>query len=421
MKELIDILLIGNGGREAAIAWKLAKSPRLGTLYCTSPHISPAIYCGNIDPADHQSIAAFITEKGIDMVLISQESVVCSGLTDYLHQNTDAAVIAPDKACSRLEASKEFAKEFMSRHAIPTARFMTVTIDTIDEGRCFLESQNPPYVLKADGLADGRGVLIVDDLEEAKIALENCINGKFGSASETVVIEEFLPGKELSVMVAVDGDKYLMLPTARDYKRLLDGDKGPNTAGMGSFSPSDIHDADFMRMVEKQILLPTLRGLKEEDMEYHGFLYLGVIDVFGQPMLLEYNVRLGDPETQAIIPRINSDFLELLEALASHSLDAYNADISPLFCVAIVLAEDGYPGYYDIGYPVEGTENVHHLLFSNGITSDAEGNRKTASGRVATVAALAPTLEQARAMAVADAETVSFNGKFFRKDIGLLQ
>lgn len=417
MKEIIDILLVGNGGRDSAIARQLVMSPRLGTLYSTSPNISTGVYC-KIDPSDNKRIADFVNENKIDLVIIGQANQICAGLPDYLIKNTEAHVTGPDRMCSQLESSKEFAKEFMSRHAIPTARFMTVTAETLDEGMDFLDSMTAPYVLKADGLADGRGVLIVDSLADAKDSLDACIMGKFGKASETVVIEEFLPGDELTVIVAIDGSDYVLLPTSKDYKRLLDGNVGPNTAGMGAISPSPTHDREFLEMVEKQILVPTLRGFKEEDMEYQGFLYLGVINVYGQPMLLEYNVRLGDPEAQAVLPRLETDFIDLLEAMTEHTLRRFRLEVSPQTCVAIVLAEEGYPGYYDIGFPVAGLGDVKNIIFTNGIRRKDDGTDVTSAGRVATVAAMDINPDIARMKALEDAECVKFEGKYFRRDIG---
>lgn len=425
MKQKINILLLGRGGREAAIAWKLMKSDRLDTLFTAPMSTKGAVHAKGLDPMDFEAVRDFVKQNNIDLVVVGPENPIVAGITDAL--SYIVKVIAPDAACARLEGSKEFAKEFMSEMAIPTARFMTVTNETIKEGFGFLDSLNPPYVLKADGLAGGKGVLIIDDLNQAKDSLEQMLSGMFGNASETVVIEEFLNGRECSVFLAVDGDDYIILPVARDHKRVGEGDTGPNTGGMGAVSPVVYADKEFMEKVERQIILPTLRGLRERELDYRGFMFLGLINVNGEPLVIEYNVRLGDPETEAIMPLIESDLVDLLEGIADRTLALKKVRISPESSAAVVVCTQGYPGPSEEGGLISGleireNENViaadPETLFFAGAAEPDEDGLKAGKGRIGAVVAKAPTPSEAAAKAMKSAETVNFNGCFFRHDIG---
>lgn len=426
MKQELNILLLGKGGRESALAWKLMKSRRLRQLFTAPMQTSGAVFAEGVDPMDFESVRHFVETNDIDMVVVGPENPIVAGIADALGDSVK--VIAPNADCARLEGSKEFAKEFMSEMAIPTARFMTVTHDTIEEGFGFLDSLKPPYVLKADGLAGGKGVLIIDQLDEAKDALREMLGGLFGRASSTVVIEEFLDGRECSVFVAVDGEDYVVLPVARDHKRVGDGDTGPNTGGMGAVSPVDYAGPEFMEKVERQIIRPTLRGLKERNMDYRGFLFLGLINVGGEPLVIEYNVRLGDPETEAIMPRIESDLVDILEGIADSTLALKRVSISPQASAAVVVCTQGYPGPSNDGGPIGGItvrpgENVvtsaPDVLFFAGAAGPSGPDSLTAGkGRVGAVVAMAPTPQEAAAKGMAAAGDVSFAGAFFRHDIG---
>ncbi len=418
MKDKYNVLLLGKGGREAALAWKLLKSPRLGNLYSSSSHIEQAIHASDIDTYNRQTIKDFISDNDIDIVVVGQEELICDGIADFLSEGSDVTVIAPDSECARLEGSKEFAKEFMFRHAIPTPRFMTVTQETIEEGLGFLDSLRPPYVLKADGLAAGKGVIICQLLADAKDALDDMLNGKFGKASDTVIIEEYVDAPECSMMVAVNGENFMILPPARDYKRYKDGNNGPNTAGMGSISPVPGLDEDFIDKVVKRILTPTLKGLSLEGMHYRGFLFLGLMDVESEPMLIEYNVRLGDPETEAIIPRIETDMMDILLGIGNGNIGEISIEVNPEACAAIVLTAEGYPGVARTGDRISGIESSEAMIFAGAVHHDINGVPYTAGGRVAVVCQLADSVEKAAEKAIAEADKIEFEGKYFRRDIG---
>lgn len=419
MKDSLSILLIGKGGRESALAAKILQSPRCGRLYSAPSLIDGAIHA-DFSPLDFDAIAEFICVNSIDLVVVGPEAPIVAGIYDALC-DSGAKIIAPDKACARLEGSKEFAKEFMIRHAIASPRFMSVTSETIDEGMSFLESLQPPYVVKADGLAAGRGSLIINSLAEAKDNLQEMLSGLFGPSSDTVIIEEFVAGRECSFFFAVDGEDYLPLPSARDYKRLGNGDSGINTAGLGSVSPAPSYTPEFEEKVISRILTPTLRGLKEEGLDYRGFLYLGLMDVDGEPVMLEYNVRLGDPETQAIMPRIESDFVDVLEGLADRTLAIKRIAVSDMASAGIVLAAKGYPGRSVRGDVVEGIDAARSsgaLVFKGAVRVDQEGRTLTDGGRIVTVTALADNAPQAAAKALDAASLIHFDGMYYRTDIG---
>lgn len=417
MKEQVRILIIGKGGKESAIAWKLRRSKRVEALW-SAPGETPGCRNAEIETGDFDSVADFVSDNDIDMVIVGDERLIVGGITDCLRSKTSAKIIAPDAECARLEGSKEFAKEFMFENAIPTPRFMSVSSDTLNEGLGFLESLTPPYVLKADGLAEGKGVLIIDSLADAKDTLAEMIDGMFGNSSRTVIIEEFLRGRECTVMLALDGENYIILPVARDFKRRDEGDNGPNTAGMGAISPAPGITPEFMAMIEKRVIRPTLRGLREAEMRYTGFLYFGIIDVDGEPMVFEFNVRPGDPETEAVLPRIESDFFDVLEGIADGTLSEKEIVVSGLHCAAIVLAEKEYPASHD------GSRLIHFLdepkdgfVFEADVERGFDGEPYTAGGRVAVVSALGIDGSDALANALSIADGIEFDGKYYRRDI----
>ncbi|MDE6329831.1 MAG: phosphoribosylamine--glycine ligase [Muribaculaceae bacterium] len=343
MQQLLNILLLGTGGRERALARNLLRSERCGRLFMQLRDV-PGAHYADFNSMDFEEIARFCGQNDIHILLPGPEKPIVDGLADAIDSNPLAPstrVIAPAAIAARLEGSKEFAKEFMAEEGIPSPRFMPVDKETLHEGLSFLESLPGPYVLKADGLAEGKGVVITPELSEAKDTLEEMINGLFGEASEKVIVEEYVEGPECSIIIATDGEDYLILPPARDYKRRYDGDRGPNTRGMGAYSPVEFADADFMGKVEKRIIIPTLKGLKDRDIPYRGFLYLGIMNIEGEPILIEYNVRLGDPETQAVLPRLDSDFVEVLEGIADSTIGIKRIEVSPMASAAVVVMRDG--------------------------------------------------------------------------------
>lgn len=420
MKDKLNILIVGRGGRESALAAKILESPRCQRLYSIPSDINGATRL-NIGVLDFDMMAEAVETCGIDMVVVGPEAPVVEGIRDALAP-TGVKVIAPDSQCARLEGSKEFAKEFMLRHAIPSPRYMSVTADTIDEGMSFLDSLNPPYVVKADGLAAGRGTYISSNIADAKDMLSEMLNGLFGESSETVLIEEYVKGKECSVFLAVDGEDYIFLPSARDYKRFEEGDRGLNTAGLGSISPAPAATPEFIETVERRIVIPTLKGLKEEGMDYQGILYLGLIEADSEPLVLEYNVRLGDPESQVVLPRIKSDIIDLFEGIADRTLSLKRVAVSPLAAAGVVIAASGYPGFPVKGDEITGIEAAEEeglMVYTGAVRRDGE-KLITDGGRIATVVALAPTLHDAAEKALEGAELINFNDKYFRTDIGEL-
>lgn len=419
MKEKLNILLLGSGGRESAIAYKLLQSPRTARLWVAPGNASPAFESVDLPLSDFEAIAKFVADNEVDLIFVGPEQPLVDGIADFF-ADSPVKVIGPCAEAARLEGSKEFAKEFMFRHAIPTARFMTVTADTLEEGEFFLESLQPPYVLKADGLAAGKGVLILPDLEEAKAKLREMLGGMFGQASHTVVIEQYLEGIECSVFVATDGEDYRVLPVAKDYKRIGEGDTGPNTGGMGAVSPVPFADEAFMEKVRTRIIEPTVRGLREEGIDYRGFIFLGLINVGGDPMVIEYNVRLGDPETEVVLPRLKSDLVDLVEGIADRTIALKKVEEDPRSAATVMLVSDGYPGTYRKGMVMEGAETAPEgcILFHAGTRRNAEGKPETAGGRVIAVTAFGPDIHQAAATALKGAESVEFEGKRNRTDIG---
>lgn len=421
----MKILLLGSGGRESALAWKMAQSPLCEALFIAPGNGGTSAYGINValSPMDFEAVDSFVTANGIDMIVAGNEDPLVAGISDFIQERHPGfPVVGPRKAGAMLEGSKDFAKRFMMRHDIPTARYRSFTSESVEEGCRFLGELKPPYVLKADGLAAGKGVLIIDSLDEARRSLREMLGGMFGKSSATVVIEEFLSGIECSVFVLTDGKGgYRILPVAKDYKRIGEGDTGLNTGGMGAVSPVRFADAGFMRKVEDRIVRPTVDGLISDGIDYRGFIFLGLINVSGEPMVIEYNVRMGDPETEAVMPRIESDLVELMHAAASGDLAARELRISPHACATVMTVSGGYPGSYPKGLEITlpETEAPDTIIFHAGTARNAEsGKLLTSGGRVLAVSALGADEAEALERAYLTAELIEFEGKYFRRDIG---
>ena len=421
----MNILLLGSGGREHAFAHKLIQSPQCDNLFVAPGNAGTAAIAKNLDISvtNFQAIKDTVLTHQINMVVVGPEDPLVNGLYDYFLKDDllkDIPVIGPSKEGAQLEGSKDYAKQFMFRHNIPTAAYESFTAATVEKGHEFLETLNPPYVLKADGLAAGKGVLIINDLTEAKEELTNMLtNKKFGEASTTVVIEEFLDGIELSVFVLTDGKNYITLPTAKDYKRIGEGDTGLNTGGMGAVSPVPFADEAFMLKIENEIVKPTVNGLHKEDIDYKGFIFIGLINVDGQPKVIEYNVRMGDPETEVVLPRIESDLLEAFVKLSQGKLNDITLTINPDTAATVMAVSGGYPKAYNKGLAISGLADIKDsIVFQAGTAQDSNGI-VTSGGRVLAVTSFGKNHKEALKKSYQNIENIKFDRMYYRKDLGL--
>ncbi len=420
----MNVLILGSGGREHAFAWKIAQSKQLQNLYI-APGNAGTSNCGtnvNIGVNDFEAIKNLVWEKDINLVLVGPEDPLVNGIHDYFLNDEvlkDIPVIGPKKDGAQLEGSKDFSKQFMLKHGVPTARYATFTKDNLNEGFLFLETLQPPFVLKADGLAAGKGVLIINDINEAKEELKNMlVDAKFGKASTKVVIEEFLKGIELSVFVLTDGKSYKILPAAKDYKRIGEGDTGLNTGGMGAVSPVPFADDAFIKKVEELVVIPTINGLNKDGIDYRGFIFIGLMNCDGQPSVIEYNCRMGDPETEVVIPRIKSDFIELLQGVATQTLHQKKYETISEIATTVVMVSGGYPGDFEKGKEIDGLDtNFESHVFHSG--TKLEGDKVvTNGGRVFAITSFGKTIDEAVNKSFATAGIINYEGKYFRRDIG---
>jgi len=420
----MNVLILGSGGREHAFAWKIAQSSSCNKLFIAPGNAGTAEVGSNVNISvnDFGSIKKFVLAEDIKLVLVGPEDPLVNGIYNFFKKDEELkniSLIGPSKEGAQLEGSKEFAKEFMVRHNIPTAKYQAFTKNNLADGYTFLESLEAPYVLKADGLAAGKGVLILNDLQEAKDELKAMVaDAKFGEASSTVVIEEFLDGIELSVFVLTDGDSYKILPSAKDYKRIGEGDTGLNTGGMGAISPVPFADRFYIEKVEREIIRPTVEGLKKDNIEYKGFIFIGLINVKGEPKVIEYNVRMGDPETEVVIPRIKSDLLNLLKGIGDGTFSEIDLNICEEVATTVMLVSGGYPETYEKGKEITGIGKVDESIVFHAGTKNDNGTVKTNGGRVIALTSFGETMEEALEKSFDSAEKISFEGKYYRKDIG---
>lgn len=420
----MTILLLGSGGREHALAWKMLQSPLCHQLFVAPGNAGTAQLATNVNlnPLDFQSVKSFVLDHKIDMVVVGPEDPLVQGIYDFFKgdsQISHITVIGPSKMGAQLEGSKEFAKEFLVKHAIPTARYESFTKETVEQGCEFLTTLSAPYVLKADGLAAGKGVLILNDLAEAQQELRNMlVDAKFGEASSKVVIEEFLDGIELSCFVLTDGKSYKILPAAKDYKRIGEGDTGLNTGGMGAVSPVPFADAVLMKKIENRIVKPTIDGLQKDGIEYKGFVFIGLINVKGEPMVIEYNVRMGDPETEVVMPRIQSDLVELFQAVAKQELENANLEIDERAATTVIIASGGYPEEYEKGKVITGLNEVSDSIVFHAGTKQAGDEVVTNGGRVLAITSYGSNFQEAIKKSYENIQKIHFDQMYFRKDIG---
>ena len=419
----MNILVLGSGGREHALAWKISQSSLSNHLYVAPGNAGTSQIAKNINLNinDFPLVKQFVLESNIDMVIVGPEEPLVRGIRDYFKEEdllSKVMFIGPDKKGALLEGSKDFSKAFMEKHGIPTAKALTVTKENLAEGLSFLQTLPAPYVLKADGLAAGKGVIISPDLEEAKTSLKRMLDGQFGEASEKVLIEEFLDGIELSVFVLTDGENYQILPEAKDYKRIGEEDTGPNTGGMGAVSPVPFANAEFMAKVEEKVIIPTVKGFKKEAMEYVGFVFIGLMNIDGEPYVIEYNVRMGDPETQAVMMRVDTDLVELFEAAANKTLDQITLKTSSQTATTVVAVAGGYPEAYEKGKAISGLTNSSDATIFHAGTKEENGQVVTNGGRVLAVTGLSTDIQSALNKSYATLAGISWDGMNFRKDIG---
>lgn len=420
----MNILLLGSGGREHALAWKMLQSEKCSKLFVAPGNAGTAQIAKNvvINPNDFNAVKQLVLGEKIDMVVVGPEDPLVNGVYDFFKNDIELntiPVIGPSKYGAQLEGSKEFAKEFLVRHNIPTARYESFTAETVENGYAFLETLNAPYVLKADGLAAGKGVLILNDLAEAKAELKNMlVDAKFGSASAKVVIEEFLSGIELSCFVLTDGKSYKILPTAKDYKRIGEGDTGLNTGGMGAVSPVPFATPEFLSKIEERVVKPTINGFQKDNIDYKGFVFIGLIKVGDDPFVIEYNVRMGDPETEVVMPRLKSDLVEIFEAMAKQELETISIEIDERAATTIMMVSGGYPEDYEKGKKITGVENVTDSIVFHAGTSIKEEDVVTNGGRVLAVTSYGETYKEAIAQSYESISKINFENMYFRKDIG---